>query len=710
MWGSDTRNIKSKSKVKRDQVDRDGQSTAASMRMDVGADPDVSDQKWYKRWSYYIWRHLHFVGPGLVSSVAYIDPGNWATDLEAGATYGYKLLFVVFLAGLAAVVLQLLSVRLGATTSLSLPAQTRLIFIRLQAKYPKYRIPLKLCLWTLYVLAEVAIIATDLAELLGSAIALNLLFPKLPLFAGVLITAVDVMIVLVFFRSNKGRQGMLFFEILIVSLVLAVFVSFMILLKLINPVWKDVFFGLVPSKTLVDPGALYIGVGIIGATVMPHALFLGSSLASVDRLNMLPMEPSPIKQPRSFSMPSLNPFRRSRPHPRQDSDSIIPQTNIDVTYQPSSSSSRPHPISMPSSMSGLDARPETPSKDLPIESVENDETEMTKDELEYTKAVKKYEMDIRRFDRIRWVDLHLLHATIDTVLSLLGFALTINSSILTLAGAAFYYGTSNVSADDADLFGAFALIKSFIGHSAAIIFALALLCAGQSASITATLAGQVVSEGFINWKTSPFVRRLVTRLISVIPAAIVASAVGPKGMNTMLVASQVLLSIVLPTVIFPLVYLCSTAEIMTVQGPEIDSESEHGSGNGIPMTTLGPSEPRAPQTPQAQSPLLEAASETFPRPSARTVEEEAGIRDTLSSGAAHVPPPGIRTRMRSSAGMDANLSLSVEQVEEGMSSTPSRRSKSYVSPKWVTALGYALFGVVVLANMYVIVQLGLGNG
>jgi metal iron transporter len=119
-------------------------------------------------------------------------------------------------------------------------------------------------LWTLWALAEIAIIATDLAELLGSAIALNLLFPKLPLFAGVLITAADVMIVLIFFRSDNGRQGMMLFEFVIVALVLAVFISFMILLHLIKPPWRDIFLGLVPSKTLFKPGALYIGVGIIG--------------------------------------------------------------------------------------------------------------------------------------------------------------------------------------------------------------------------------------------------------------------------------------------------------------------------------------------------------------------------------------------------------------------------------------------------------------
>ncbi|WVR04033.1 hypothetical protein IAU60_001032 [Kwoniella sp. DSM 27419] len=628
----------------------------------------VKPESVWSRCRYLVWRHLHFVGPGLVSSVAYIDPGNWATDLEAGAHYGYKLLFVVFIAGLAAVVLQLLSVRLGATTSLSLPAQTRLIFIRLQAKYPKYRVPLTIGLWTLYGLAEIAIIATDLAELLGSAIALNLLFPKLPLYAGVLITAVDVLVVLVFFRSNKGRQGMLFFEILIVSLVLAVFVSFMILLKLINPVWKDVFFGLVPSKTLVDPGALYVGVGIIGATVMPHALFLGSSLASVDRLNMLPVEPTLAKGPRRVSMPAmnLNPFRRRRPRPRQESDThIATQSQLSLPTERARPNLCDDEITRALSRSGSrrsEVPLDTPCKDLASPMTVDDEN-LSDEQVTYNKAIKQYEMEIRRFDRIKWVDIHLLHATIDTTLSLLGFALTINSSILTLAGAAFYYGTSGASADDADLFGAFALIKSYIGNAAAIIFALALLCAGQSASITATLAGQIVSEGFINWKTSPFIRRAVTRLISVIPAATVAAAVGPKGLNTMLVASQVLLSIVLPTVIFPLVWLCSKEEIMTVQGPEVDDlERENGA---ISMSAIG----------HGHGTSSPCQAESASRPAS--------------------PSEGVNP-----------ATPSAEQVEDGHAP---RRRKSYVSPKYVTVLGYALFGVVVVANVYVIVQLGLGN-
>ncbi|KAL7419824.1 Manganese transporter smf1 [Cryptotrichosporon argae] len=604
-------------------------------------------------------RHLRFVGPGLVSAVAYVDPGNWATDLSAGAEYGYKLLFVVLVAGLAAVVLQLLAVRLGAVTSSSLPAQTRLFFERLQYRHPRYARPLKLCLWGLYALAEIAIVGTDLAELLGSAIALNLLFPKLPLFAGVLITASDVLVILAFFRSESGRQGMLLFEIAIVSLVLAVFISFMILLHLIQPEWREVFLGLVPSKTLVKPGALYVGVGIIGATVMPHALFLGSSLASVDRLNMLPTPPSAPVERRNARLPSLFASLRRRRAPADCEDPRRQHAELDDMIELG-------PVTSARPASSALSRVDT-SKGTDADAVVQDK------EDDYAAAMGRYEAEVRAFDRIAWVDIHVYHSTIDTVYSLLGFALTINASILTVAGAAYYYGTTGADASDADLAGAFALIKTYVGHGAGIIFALALLFAGQSASITATLAGQIVSEGFVNWRTPPLLRRLVTRLLGVVPAAVVAVAVGQKGLNTMLVASQVLLSVVLPTVIAPLVYLASRDEVMTVLGPEVETRHEAGA--------RGASEGRPPSAPGAGpvadgEPNVETASHAQPRQT-----DDAPLAPTHASPALPAPP----------------------------AQTPPRLRKSYASPKWVTALGYALFGIVVLANGYVIVELALGR-
>lgn len=297
------------------------------------------------------------------------------------------------------------------------------------------------------------------------------------------------------------------------------------------------------------------------------------------------------------------------------------------------------------------------------------------DDLDFVKKQEEYESDVRRFDRIAWVDLHIIHASIDVAYSLLGFALTINSAILTLAGAAFYYGKSGASPDDATLEGAHRLIKSYIGNGAAIIFAIALLCAGQSASITATLAGQVVSEGFLEWKTSPMVRRLVTRLIGVIPAAVVASAVGNRGLDTMLVASQVILSIVLPTVTIPLVYLCSKRDVMVVHGPEVNSAQ-------MELSDVRPTTPiPSPSLQSSPSPL--ASPSTSPLPPAST------------SSSPHQPHE-----------LEAQTQA---QNTEQQESTSQRRSKTYTSPKPVTYLGWLLNFIVVLANCYVIVQLCMGG-
>ena len=247
---------------------------------------------------------------------------------------------------------------------------------------------------------------------------------------------------------------------------------------------------------------------------------------------------------------------------------------------------------------------------------------------------------------------------------MLGFALVINSSILILAGASFFYNPD--ATGEADIGGAFELIKQFIGNGAGIVFALALLCAGQSASITATLAGQVVSEGFINWRTPPTIRRIVTRLIGVIPAAAVAAAVGSSGLNTMLVASQVVLSIILPTVIFPLVLLCSKDDLMTVEGPVITDEA------GTVASTSADNMPR---------------------------ENEQARRRQVGDADADVD--AITSVTVAAAPSDSPITITTQ---------PPRKTKSYRSPLWITILGYILFVVVVVANAYVIVQLCLGNG
>lgn len=385
---------------------------------------------------------------------------------------------------------------------------------------------------------------------------------------------------------------------------------------------------------------------------MPHALFLGSHLASVDRLNMRPVPPTRARKPINQGLPgvlSILKLRRQRPGTDSPDNVELDNTERALAAEPVCDS-LPEP-----------STPVTPGAEGPKKDDVKDE-----DEADYQLALKQYEADVRSFDRIRWVTLHVNHATVDTVYSLLGFALTINSSILTLAGAIFYYGTSGVSADDADLVGAHNLIRNYVGNGGAIIFALALLCAGQSASITATLAGQVVSEGFLQWNINPMLRRVVTRLIGVIPAAAVASAVGIKGLNTMLVASQVALCIVLPTVTVPLVYLCSRKNVMCVEGPAQDLPSSR------PPSRAG----------SAMSGLAQPVA-------------SRGRSTALEGGDRRPPSPGE----------------AVQCVPTEEACPPEhRRVKYFVSPLWMTVIGWLLCAVVILANGYVIVELALGKG
>lgn len=384
---------------------------------------------------------------------------------------------------------------------------------------------------------------------------------------------------------------------------------------------------------------------------MPHALFLGSHLASVDRLNMRPELPMRARKPMNQRLPGILSTLRRRQRPGNDSADNVVLDNMERTLAA-------EPVC------GSIAEPSTPV--IPVTEGPKKDDDKDDDEAEYQLALKQYEADVRTFDRIRWVTLHVNHATVDTIYSLLGFALTINSAILTLAGAIFYYGTSGVSADDADLVGAHNLIRDYVGNGGAIIFALALLCAGQSASITATLAGQVVSEGFLQWNINPMLRRVITRLIGVIPAAVVASAVGMKGLNTMLVASQVALCIVLPTVTVPLVYLCSRKSVMRVEGPVQD----------LPLS-------------RPPSPARSATS--------------ASVRRASSQGRSTVIEGG-----------DSRTSTPAGSVQYAPAAEPAplehRRVKYFVSPLWMTIIGWLLCAIVILANGYVIVELALGNG
>jgi manganese transport protein len=367
------------------------------------------------------WRKvLAFAGPGLLVAVGYMDPGNWATDLAGGAQFGYLLLSVVLISNLMAILLQHLALKLGIVTGRDLA----------QACRDHYSRPVSFGLW---VLCELAICACDLAEVIGSAIALNLLF-GLPLIAGVLITSCDVMLVLLL-----QHRGFRYIECLVAGLIFLIGGCFAFELIASHPIVVEALGGLIPRpQVITNPAALYIAIGILGATVMPHNLYLHSS----------------IVQTRDFQ--------------RNDSGRRM--------------------------------------------------------------AIK--------------------FGSLDSTVSLL-FAFFINAAILVLSAAAFH-GTGHQ--DVADIGDAYRLLSPVLGVPlAGIVFAAALLASGQNSTLTGTLAGQIVMEGFLNIRLRPWIRRLITRLIAIVPAAIVAALYGESGVGKLLILSQVILSLQLSFAVVPLV-------------------------------------------------------------------------------------------------------------------------------------------------------------
>jgi manganese transport protein len=372
---------------------------------------------------------LRVLGPAYLVAVGYMDPGNWATDLAAGSTYGFRLLWVVALSSAMAMVLQSLCCRLGIATGLDLAQACR-------RHLPKtWRLPL-------WLLAEVAIVACDLAELVGSAIALQLLF-RLPLPWGVALTAADTLLLLALQRFGIRRL-----EALIIALVALVGACFAIELLLLQPPWPAVAQGFVPqASSLRDASQLYLAAGILGATVMPHNLYLHTALVQ---------------------------SRRWPEHPQ--------------------------------------AR--------------------------------------------HWA---LRFATADAVIALV-LAFLVNASILVLAGGAFHgRGLPPVH----DLSEAYHLLTPLLGTSlASVLFGVGLLAAGQSSTLTATLAGQVVMEGFLDLRLPAWQRRLITRGLALVPAMATVILLGDQATNQLLVLSQVVLSLQLPFAVIPLVWFCSRRGLM----------------------------------------------------------------------------------------------------------------------------------------------------
>ncbi|WP_052911721.1 Nramp family divalent metal transporter [Riemerella anatipestifer] len=367
-------------------------------------------------------KFLAFVGPGLMVAVGYMDPGNWATGIAGGAKFGYTLLSVILISNLFAMLLQHLSLKLGIVAERDLA----------QACRDSYSRPVNFLLW---IFAEIAIAATDLAEVIGAAIALNLLF-GLPLTVGIAITVIDVFIILIL-----QAKGFRWLESVVGGLIAVIFLCFLYEIVVSNPEWFPILKGLVPQKEIVfNPSMLYIAIGILGATVMPHNLYLHSS----------------IVQTRNYS----------------------------------------------------------------------------RDDVGKREAIK--------------------FATLDSNISLL-LAFFINAAILIVSSAAFHHTGYQ---DVADITDAHQLLSPILGTSlASIVFAIALLASGQNSTLTGTLAGQIVIEGFLNIKLKPWLRRLITRLIAVIPALIVATIYGEKGTTDLLILSQVILSLQLSFAVVPLVML-----------------------------------------------------------------------------------------------------------------------------------------------------------
>ena len=371
------------------------------------------------------WRKmLAFSGPGYLVAVGYMDPGNWATDLAGGSAFGYTLLSVILLSNLMAILLQALCARLGIVTGRDLA----------QACRDHYSWPTAIGLW---LLCEVAICACDLAEVIGSAIALNLLF-HIPLIWGVCITALDVLAVM--YLQNRGFR---YIEALVISLILTIGACFLAEIIFSRPDLGGALAGFVPRPEIIqNPKMLFVAIGILGATVMPHNLYLHSSIVQT----------------------------------------------------------------------------------------------------------RKYEQtDEGKAEAIKF-------ATIDSTTALM-FALFINAAILIVSAATFYTRGEHQVAEIQD---AFKLLSPMLGVPiASALFALALLASGQNSTLTGTLAGQIVMEGFLNIRLRPWLRRLITRAIAIIPAVIVTALYGESGSARLLVLSQVILSMQLSFAVVPLIMFTS---------------------------------------------------------------------------------------------------------------------------------------------------------
>ncbi|KAI9207781.1 natural resistance-associated macrophage protein-domain-containing protein [Polychytrium aggregatum] len=460
-----------------------------------------------------------FMGPGYIVAVGYMDPGNWATDLQGGSVYQYKLLFIIFLSNVFAVLFQSLSAKIGIVTGRDLSQLCRKHF------HPWLN-------YILYFVAEVAVMATDLAEIIGAAISLKLLL-GIPLIGGIILTTLDVFLVLVTFQAKYMR----IFEFIIIVLVLMVGICYAVLLSQSAASGVDVLKGYLPldSTIFTDPTTLYVGMSILGATVMPHNLFIHSRLVQYRSPRQDESEPD-----ESLDSPGVSADRRS-------ADRIDQITTIEDGARTAAASIRSSVRSKEKLSTLVDG---TIRASDPLETDLRDGSAHSSEFVERIKSTLSFTM-------------------VDSAIALT-FALYVNSAILIVSAALFYSKNQQVS----DIPSAYNLIKTAIAPWAATLFAFALFCAGQSSSITGTLAGQIVMEGFLKLKWPMWARRLTTRAAALIPAVVVVIIKGDAGINDLLVLSQAILSGCLPFALWPLLWFSSSKHIMSIRVKSMNGAAE----------------------------------------------------------------------------------------------------------------------------------------
>ncbi|KAK6525637.1 hypothetical protein TWF281_010691 [Arthrobotrys megalospora] len=453
-----------------DHVNAVARENKAAAEKEIAGETTIQDielatgekMPWHQKVTHVTSKFMRFVGPGILISVAYIDPDNFQANVAAGAEFKYKLLFMILLGNLISAYLQSMSIKLGSVTGLDLAQMNR-------ASLPFW---LNVTLW---LLAEAAIICTDVGSVIGFAIGVHLLNPSIPLPAACAISLVDTLSILFFYRPWGALRWLRAFEFFIASIVFATVICLIYLLALIDTEEApagQVFLGFLPSRTVFVGEGLLESCGIIGGTIMPHTIYLGSSIVQA-RL-------------RDFDVKSKN---YTLP---EDTD----EKEVTVTYRPS---------------------------------------------LAAIKSCMKYSIA-------------------ELCSTLLIIAIFVNSAILIVAAASF----DEDEAEEADLFALYELFSETISPAAATLFALGLMLSSMACSVVATMAGQMILEGAMQWHISPFVRRLATRCISIIPAIAIAAAVGKEGLADTLYACNIVLSVNLIFTCAPLLWYVCKDKYMTV--------------------------------------------------------------------------------------------------------------------------------------------------